>query len=181
MSDAVLIAVVGLLSAFLSGGGVLAYVALKKSKTEIKVLDTQGTSNIAKALNDAAVAMGAILNASEADRQEAVSDRKDLEARVDELEAHRSMRSREIYTLQQNLEKLTQDYEKLNRVYAAETGKLREEVRLLQMKIAEGEEKNKTYKTVIERLIEALRKVDPQLLDGIELPETLEKIKAVKR
>ncbi len=65
MSDNVLIAIVGLLSAFLSGGGVLAYVALKKSKSEIKVNESQPIAVAGKAVSDAAMVLSSILNEAE--------------------------------------------------------------------------------------------------------------------
>lgn len=174
MTENIIIAIISAVTTLAGGGFIYAFIAWRKSKSEIKVIDTQGSANIAKALSDAGGFVSTLITSFQAER-------KDLEDRVNELEAHRDMRSREIYTLQQNFNTLHDQYEKLNRDHAIETQKLRDEVQILQQKVAAGDKKNETYKLVIERLIEALRKVDPQLLEGIELPETLEKIRAVKR
>lgn len=172
MTESVIVALIGLLGVAL-GGGVMWFISLRKMPRELRLLSSQEQNNLAGALNEAVNALTQSLTAAN-------SERKDFEDRINQLEAHRDVRSREIYTLQQDFLKLNQDYEKLNRDHAKETQKLRDEVAALQQKVAEGEEKNKTYKVVIERLIEALRTVDPHLLEGIELPDTLEKIKAVR-
>lgn len=153
-------ALISIIGALVTVGGVL--IQWRKSRSEINVNDTQGTANLSKALKDAVDALTGSL-----------ADRKALEQRVDELEAHKIHSSREIYNLHGKIENL-------NRDYAKETSQLHEQVATLQRQVTEGIEKQRTYRKLIERLVEILQKVDPKLLEGIELTDTLEKIKAVK-
>ena len=170
MSESVLIAVIGavgvLLGALISGS-VLWYVAIRKTPSEIDALDAQETLSISAALKNAAESIDVLIKSQ-------ASERHDLESRIEELEAHRSERSRQIYTLEKTIQDLQQTIEARDREYAKAIGEL-------EKQITDERKKSAAYKTAVERLIEILQNIDPNLLDGIELPDTLRKIKAVQK
>jgi chromosome segregation ATPase len=69
------------------------YIAFRKTKPEIKVLNSQEQLNLATALRQAAEALSASL-----------TDRSALEGRIDELEAHRVQRHKEIEAQNQQID-----------------------------------------------------------------------------
>jgi chromosome segregation ATPase len=166
MPETILVAIIGTLGLLI--GAVLTWnVAMKKMPKELKVLDTQGTANLAQALNDATQALTNALQASNAERNS-------FETRINELEAHRDMRSREIYTLQQTLEKMQRDY-------VAETQSLRINVASLQAQVDDGSKKYEKLKKTTIKLYQALKDANVPIPDiDSELIDTLDKIKPVK-
>jgi hypothetical protein len=79
--------VVSVASALIAVGSL--YIAFRKSKPEIKVMNSQEQLNLASALRQAAEALSVSMAAS-------AKERGELEARIDELEAHREQRTKEI-------------------------------------------------------------------------------------
>lgn len=152
--------VTSVISALLAGA-VTWYIALKKMPHETKVMDSEESENLATTLNLVVTTLQNTVVASN-------SERKNLTSRIEELEAHRDMRSREIYALQQNLEQL-------NREYAKEVTSLQEKVRNLETQANESREKYERLKQYTNSLREAMKfaglsvsEVPADLLDTID-------------
>lgn len=157
MSEMVLAALIGVGGVFI-GGAVTWFVTLRKMPKELRVLNSEEQENLSVALNNAVTAYNTSLGAANAQR-------KDFEQRISELEAHRTERGRQIYTLETTIEQLKQTMEARDREYIKETQALRG-------KLAE-------YEMIIKQLIVALQEVDPALLERIDLTDTLQKIKTI--
>jgi predicted RNase H-like nuclease (RuvC/YqgF family) len=84
---------ISVVSAIIAGGSL--YVAFRKSKPEIKVLNSQEQLNLATALKQAAEALS-----------ESLTDRGVLEQRIDQLELHREQRAKEIEEQKREIESL---------------------------------------------------------------------------
>lgn len=169
MNENVLIAIITSITAIISAiitGSVLWWVAIRKTPKEVKVLSTQETLNFTESFKTYAEALDSVVKT-------VMATNKDLEGRVDELEAHRIERSRQIYELQQTIDDLKLKNEIRDREYVQETQSLRDEIEAFK-------KKNTEYRTIIEKLLEAIQRLDPTLLEGIDLTETLKKFKAIK-
>jgi chromosome segregation ATPase len=165
MSDAVLIAVVGLLSAFLSGGGVLAYVALKKSKTEIKVLDSQEKTNLATALDTASGTLIKALTFAQAEREIFEKEQTAFETEQETFKAR-------IDTLEKTTGELTarkEERELQIRSMEYDIKNLQLQVKDWEMKYTELEGKYSNSRKAIEILVQALQDAHISLPPGLEL------------
>jgi chromosome segregation ATPase len=162
--------IIALISALLGGGLLKAFTDWRKSKSEVKVLDTQGTGNIAKALSDAAMVMSSVLNEAQEQnielRQQGKESREAnrlLENRLLELErgaredkrllelrnAQHAESNERIEAMQAGMEALRTQIEK----DTEETQKLRIEVQTLRGYIVELEDKNRKYVRVNKKLM----------------------------
>jgi predicted RNase H-like nuclease (RuvC/YqgF family) len=166
MTEAILVAIIGALGLLI--GSVLAWgIALRKMPKEIKVLNSEEQENLSVALSNAVSAYNNSVTASN-------TLVKNLEGRVDELEAHRAMRSREIFTLQQN-------FEAQSREYAKKMQELQDTISALQAQVDEGSKKYEKLKKTTFKLYQALKDANVPIPDiDSELIDTLDKIKPVK-
>lgn len=160
MPEGIAIAVISLIASAI-GASVGWYVAARKTPKEMRVLDSQESENLATALNLAVQTLTNSMTNSNADRVV-------LEKRIDELEAHREMRSREIYTLQQQMEQL-------NREYAKQVSELSNKVKVLESQSLEWGKKYEKLKHYTEKLRQALNdagltvpEMDSDLLDTLD-------------
>jgi chromosome segregation ATPase len=202
MSENIIIA---LISALLGGGLLKAFTDWRKSKSEVKVLDTQGTGNIAKALSDAAMVMSSVLNEAQEQnvelRQQGKESRESnrlLESRLLELErgAREDKRLLDLRNVQhaesnEKIEALQAGMEALNRQIekdTEETKKLRaevqtqrEEVKTLRGYIVELEEKNRKYVSVNKILMGVIEDAKIPLPDLNGYLTESQKVRAVKK
>lgn len=163
-------AIAGLLTALVG-----VYVALRMLKPNIKVANSQEQANLSKALKDAVDAMLATS-----------ADRNALEIRVDELEAHRDQRTKELAFLQQQNDDLQagmiatkNQVEALNRQYTKEITLLREQVSSWEARYNEIKEK---YHKVVEFFVNYMKEknepVPPDL--ALLLGDSISKFKLPK-
>jgi chromosome segregation ATPase len=141
--------VIQILLLFVQFGGAfsLFFLSMRKNKSEIKVNLSQEKNNLADAAETAASALIEALKFAE-------SERKLFEQRIDELEARKGERDKQIADLQAQTKDLLDSI-------AADT-KLTEELRV---RIAEMEEKYNRMKRVNEKLVKALNEA------GVPMPD----------
>jgi chromosome segregation ATPase len=189
-------AVLSIIGALVTVGGL--FIQWRKAKSEVKVLDTQGTGNIAKALSDAAMVMSSVLNEAQEQnvelRQQGKETRESnrlLEYRLVELErgaredkrlldlrnVQHAESNERIEAMQAGMQALKTQIEK----DTEETQKLRIEVQTLRGQIVELEEKNRRYVRVNQKLIKALEDAKIPLPDMNGDMTESQKLQAVKK
>jgi chromosome segregation ATPase len=136
-------AIVSFVSALVAVGSL--YVAFKKSKPEIKVLNSQEQLNLASALKQAAEALSVSL-----------TDRSELEGRIDELEAHREQRAKEIDTQNKEIDKLRAEITAMQIDEARKTSRLIEKLEAWEQ-----------WFTDVEKLLKELGKEVPARPDAL--------------
>ena len=155
MSESVIIALVGSISAILSAiitGAWMWYGIIRKTPREIKVLDTQATVNITSAFKTYAEGLGVIIQSQAAANHA-------LEVRVDELEEGRAERTKKIEDQDRRIEAQDDRIQELtNQIEASD----REHVR----QIADLQSQNIHLKEKYNRAIEILVKA----LDNAKIP-----------
>jgi chromosome segregation ATPase len=198
MSENVIIALITLFATLLGGGLVTAFVSLRKSKSEVRVLDTQGVGNISKVWTEASLLVSSVLNEAQEQNEELRKQGREtreanalLESRLSELEngAKEDKRLLELRNVQhaesnEKIEALQAGMEALNRQIekdTQETQKLRIEVQTLRGQIAELEEKNRRYVRVNQKLIKALEDAKIPLPDMNGDMTESQKLQAVKK
>jgi len=136
---------------------VMAYFTVREARERKKKSESERDVNVTAAVNNLSSALGMTTDELVERIAEAAKLRDELNAqkqatqqRVDETTRHRAEMESKI--------------EALNRDYAAETQKLRDEVEILRKQVADGEKKYNAAKLIIEKLVAALRK------ENIELP-----------
>ena len=114
-------------------------------------------ANIASAVSNLSSALGLTSNELVESLTEAAKLRDDLKAerlltekRILETAEHRIRQEKQINDLKAQIEKL-------NRDYAQETQKLKDEIRILRGQVEESEKRYNAAKLIIERLVEALK------------------------
>jgi chromosome segregation ATPase len=167
-------AIISVLGALVTLGGL--FVQWRKSKSEVRVLNSQEKSNLADAVETAA---GTLVSALKF----AAEERTNFEKRIDDLEADLERAREETKLRIEETHKHRTDtdakIEALNREYLRETQKLRDEVQTLKNLVAEGEKKYKAAKQIIEQLVAALRdnKIDLPNLDLSDLGDSIHGLK----
>jgi chromosome segregation ATPase len=196
-------AVVALISALVTLGGL--FIQWKKSKSEVKVLDTQGTGNIAKAasditksMTDASMLVSSLLNEAQDQNTELRQQTKEardanklLEGRLVELEkgAREDKRLLDLRNAQhaesnERIEAMSAGMEALRTQIdkdTEETQKLRIEVQTLRGYIVELEEKNRKYVSVNKILMGVIEDAKIPLPDLNGYLTESQKLRAVKK
>lgn len=165
MSETVQVAIIGAISALLGGAG-MWLIAWKKYPREVRVLKSEETENMAKALNDATAAIINSVNAANKERELWESEKKLLIQRIDELEVHKNERTRMIYEIQRKLE--ASDREHVAQIAA------------LQTQIETGNGKYESLKKQTAKMYQALRDNNINIDIDPDFRDTLERMKAAQ-
>lgn len=152
-------AIVSVIGALVTIGGLI--LNFRKSKSEIKVLNSQEKNNLAEALDKTGGMFLQALKAFTEEREGLLEERNALEGRIEELEKHREERTKRI----EELERLV---EGLNRAYVKETQELRDENSKLKEQITVIQGKYENAKSALGIMAEAMKNAD------ITLPHELE-------